>query len=86
MRVEVAIDEAREYIGKGEFAQARAVLDPYHDHPKAQYWLRRIEKSTQSGQQRLSRDRLFTYRWDLVLAAVIFLVFAIIIMAIGLTA
>lgn len=86
MRVEVAIDEAREFIGKGDFARARAVLAPHADHPKAQYWLKRIEKSTQTPDRTIVRDRLFTFRWDFVLAGAIIGVFALIIVVIGLTA
>lgn len=86
MRVEVAIDEAREYIGKRDFANARAILAPFADHPKAQYWLKRIEKSAQTADKTIARDRLFTFRWDLVLAGAIFGVFALIIVVIGLSA
>ncbi|PJF38333.1 MAG: hypothetical protein CUN55_17595 [Phototrophicales bacterium] len=86
MRVEVAIDEARQYIGQGDFAQARDVLAPYRDHPKAQYWLKRIEKSEKLAAQGIVADRWFTFRWDFVVAAAIISVFALIIVIIGITA
>lgn len=84
MRVEVAIDEARQHIGAGEYDKARDILAPFENHPKAQYWLQRMERS--EGQAEIARDRLFTFRWDFALAMAIIGIFAIIIVVIGVTA
>ena len=85
MRVETAIEDARKLISEGKYDQARAVLNEHADHPKVQYWMRRLEKSMHT-EQTVAPDRWFTFRWDIAVALCIILAFAAAIVVIGLSA
>lgn len=83
MRVETAIEEARALLAEEKFDAARRVLEPFADHPKAQYWLNRLEKSESAGA--VVGDRMFTFSWNTALALGIIAFFAVIIVVIGVT-
>lgn len=86
MRVETAIEEARALIAAGKYEAARAILAQHATHPKAQYWMRRLEKSASRADQQLAPDRWFTFRWDVAMALLIIGAFAAAIIMIGLAA
>lgn len=86
MRVERAIEEARALLAKGQYEDARQTLEPFAAHPKAQYWLQRLEKSAAHAEGGVARDRMFTFGWNTLLALAIIALFAVIIIIIGVTA
>lgn len=86
MRVETAIEEASSLTAQGRYTEARQALEAYADHPKAQYWLQRIERSQHSpDRQPVARDRMFTFSWNTLIALGIIAFFALLIIIIGLS-
>jgi hypothetical protein len=85
MRVEHAIEEARALIAQGQYNAARRTLEPHATHPKAQYWLQRLEKSAAENTGGVAQDRMFTFSWNTLLAVGIIVAFGVVIVVIGVT-